>query len=101
MYLHHLKRLLDAAMPELEEDSKNKILFQQFLAGVPEECSRVLRTNPDITTIDAAVTGAKLLLTVSVEKSACRLPQAQTQIRVLKYEPCKTASSISQSKCQP
>ena len=70
MYLHHLKRLLDAAMPELEEDSKNKILFQQFLAGVPEECSRVLRTNPDITTIDAAVTRAKLLLTVSVEKSA-------------------------------
>ena len=36
----------------------------------PEECSRVLRTNPDITTIDAAVTRAKLLLTVSVEKSA-------------------------------
>ena len=70
MYLHHLKRLLDAAMPELEEDSKNKILFQQFLAGVPEECSRVLRTNPEITTIDAAVTRAKLLLTVSVEKSA-------------------------------
>ena len=72
MYLHHLKRLLDAAMPELEEDSKNKILFQQFifLAGVPDECSRVLRSNPDITTIDAAVTRAKLLLTVSVEKSA-------------------------------
>ena len=70
MYLHHLKRLLDAAMPDLEEDSKNKILFQQFLAGVPDECSRVLRANPDITTIDAAVTRAKLLLTVSVEKSA-------------------------------
>ena len=37
MYLHHLKRLLDAAMPELEEDSKNKILFQQFLAGVTRQ----------------------------------------------------------------
>ena len=70
MYLHHLKRLLDAAMPELDEDSKNKILFQQFLAGVPNECSRILRANPDITTVDAAVTRAKLLLTVSVEKSA-------------------------------
>ena len=69
MYVHHLKRL-DAAMPELDEDSKNKILFQQFLAGVPDECSHVLRANPDITTIDAAVTRAKLLLTVSVEKPA-------------------------------
>ena len=57
-------------MPELDEDSKNKILFQQFLAGVPDECSRILRANPDITTIDAAVTRAKLLLTISVEKSA-------------------------------
>ena len=70
MYVHHLKRFLDAAMPELDEDSKNKILFQQFLAGVPDECSHVLRANPDITTIDAAVTRAKLLLTVSVEKPA-------------------------------
>ena len=70
MYLHHLKQLLDAAMPELEEDSKNKILFQQFLAGVPDECNWVLRANPDIMTIDAAVTRAKLLLTVSGEKSA-------------------------------
>ena len=33
MYLHHLKQLLDAAMPDLEEDSKNKILFQQFFSG--------------------------------------------------------------------
>ena len=30
MYLHNLKRLLDTAMTELGEDSKNKILFQQF-----------------------------------------------------------------------
>ena len=33
MYAHHLKRLLDAAMPELDDDSKSKILFQQFVAG--------------------------------------------------------------------
>ena len=42
VYLHHLKRLLDAAMPELDEDRKNIILFQQFFAGVPDECSRIL-----------------------------------------------------------
>ena len=60
MYLHHLKRFLDAAMPELDEDSKTKILLQQFLAGFPDECCRILRANPDITTIEAAVTRAKM-----------------------------------------
>ena len=68
MYAHHLKRLLDAAMPELDDDSKSKILFQQFVAGVPDECSRMLRANPDIVTLDAAVNRAKLLLTIAVEK---------------------------------
>jgi hypothetical protein len=68
MYAHHLKRLLDAAMPELDDDSKSKLLFQQFVAGVPDECSRMLRANPDIVTLDAAVNRAKLLLTIAVEK---------------------------------
>ena len=54
--------------PELDDDSKSKILFQQFVAGVPDECSRMLRANPDIITIDAAVNRAKLLLTIAVEK---------------------------------
>ena len=45
-------------------------MYLHHLAISPDECSRILRANPDITTIDAAVTRAKLLLTVSVEKSA-------------------------------
>ena len=53
MYAHHLKRLLDAAMPVLDDDRKSKLLFQQFVAGVPDECSRMLRANPDIITITA------------------------------------------------
>eukprot|EP00731_Ephydatia_muelleri_P017661 Em0010g759a len=103
MYLHHLKRLLDAAMPELDEDSKNKILLQQFLAGVPDECSRILRANPDITTIDAAVTRAKLLhATVSVEKSALSVAAVTDAAKCpSEVRACKTASNISQSKCQP
>ena len=39
-----------------DEDSKNKILYQQFLVGVPDERSRVLRANSDITTTQ--ITGA-------------------------------------------
>ena len=36
MYLHQLTQLLDASMSGLDEDSKKKILFQQFLSGVPD-----------------------------------------------------------------
>ena len=65
MYLpHHLQRLLESALPE----SKDKLLFQQFIAGVPDECSRALRSNPDITTTTQAVARARLLMSVSAEK---------------------------------
>ena len=92
MYAHHLKRLLDAAMPELDDDSKSKILFQQFVAGVPDECSRMLRANPDIITIDAAVNRAKLLLTIAVEKPTSSVaaittscPEVRTLQNSVKY----------------
>ena len=68
MYLHHLQRLLESALPDLDGESKDKLLFQQFLAGVPDECSRALRSNPDITTTTQVVARARLLMSVSVEK---------------------------------
>ena len=68
MYLHHLQRLLESALPDLDAESKDKLLFQQFIAGVPDECSRALRSNPDITTTTQAVARARLLMSVSVEK---------------------------------
>ena len=91
MYAHHLKRLLDAAMPELDDDSKSKILFQQFVAGVPDECSRMLRANPDIITIDAAVNRAKLLLTIAVEKPTSSVAAITTSCPEVRA--CKIASS--------
>ena len=40
LYVHELKRLLDDAMPNLDADSQDRILFQQLLAGLPDDCSR-------------------------------------------------------------
>ena len=43
LYVHELKRLLEDAMPYLDADSQDRILFQQLLAaGLPEDCSRAL-----------------------------------------------------------
>ena len=64
----YLQRLLESALPDLDAESKDKQLFQQFIAGVPDECSRALRSNPDITTTTQAVARARLLMSVSVEK---------------------------------
>ena len=35
LYVHELKRLLDDAMPHLDADNQDRILFQQLLAGSP------------------------------------------------------------------
>ena len=35
LYVHESKRLLEDAMPNLDADSQDRILFQQLLAGLP------------------------------------------------------------------
>ena len=70
LYVHELKRLLEDAMPNLDADSQDRILFQQLLAGLPNDCSRALRAIPEKkkTTADA-VSRARLLMTVSYQAS--------------------------------
>ena len=50
--MHELKRLPEDAMPNLDEDIQDKILFQQLLAGLPDELqSRAKGTCPAISDI--------------------------------------------------
>ena len=54
MCMHELKRLLEDVMPNLDADSQDRILFQQLLAGLLDDCSRALRAIPEMeTTADA------------------------------------------------
>ena len=69
LYVHELKRLLEDAIPNLDADSQDRILFQQLLAGLPEDCSRALRAIPEIKTTADAVSRARLLMTVSHQAS--------------------------------
>ena len=64
--MHELKRLLEDAIPNLDADSQDRILFQQLLAGLPDDCSRALGA---IQTTADAVTRARLLMTVSHQAS--------------------------------
>ena len=47
------EKTLNAAMPELEDASKEKLLLHHFIAGLPEQCARQLRILPEIKTADA------------------------------------------------
>ena len=62
MFLHSLKRLLNAAMPELEDASKEKLLLHHFIAGLPEQCARQLRILPEIKTTADALRRAQLII---------------------------------------
>ena len=53
-------------MPNLDADSQGRILFQQLLAGLPDDCSRGNTGNK--TTADA-MSRARLLMTVSHQAS--------------------------------
>ena len=64
LYVHELKRLLEDAMPNLDADSQDRILFQQLLAGLPDDCSRA-----EIKTTADAVSRVRLLMTVSHQAS--------------------------------
>ena len=56
-------------MPNLDADSQDRILFQQLLAGLPDDCRRALRAIPEIKTTADAVSRARLLMTVSHQAS--------------------------------
>ena len=65
LHVHESKRLLEDAMPILDADSQGRILFQQPLAELPDDCSRALRVIPEIKTEADAVARARLLMMVS------------------------------------
>ena len=67
--MHELKRLLEVEMPDLDADSQDRILFQQLLAELLDDCSRALRVIPEIKTTADAVARARLLMMVSHQAS--------------------------------
>ena len=65
LYVHDLKKLLTHAIPDMEQAAKEPLLLHQFLAGIPENISKQVRASGEVTTLDTAVTRAKLLMTIN------------------------------------
>lgn len=75
-YLFHLKKLLQTALPNLEEDTKETMLLQHFLDGIPKSIGQQLRAAPDIKTAHDAMLRARLLSAHAdeVSQSAAVMP---------------------------
>ena len=53
--------------------AKGPLLLHQFLAGIPKSITKQLRASGKVTTLDAAITCAKLLITIDSELVASRI----------------------------
>ena len=62
VFVHELKKLLDLAMPDLDDAARDRLLLHQFLGGIPTAVSRQLRATGETKTLAVTVERARLLL---------------------------------------
>ena len=70
VYVHDLRKLLSRTLPEVANDAKEPLLLQKGLAGIPEAIARQLRSLGEVTTLDKAMTRARLQITIDSEPVA-------------------------------
>ena len=70
VFVHDLKKLIDQAIPDMAKEAKEPLLLHQFLMGLPGPITRQVRALGDVKTLDAAVTHARLLITIDAEPVA-------------------------------
>ena len=74
VFMHDLKKLIDQAIPNMAKEAKEPLLLHQFLTGLPGPITRQLRASGDIKTLEAAMTRARLLMTIDAEPWWMRSP---------------------------
>ena len=70
VFMHDLKKLIDQAISNMVKEAKEPLLLHQFLTGLPGPITRQLRASGDIKTLEAAMTRARLLMTIDAEPVA-------------------------------
>ena len=70
LYVRELRKLLTCALPDLEQAAREPFLLHQFLAGIPEAISKQLRALGKVTTLNAAIARARLLMMIDSDPVA-------------------------------
>ena len=85
-YVHDLRKLLSHALPEAGQNAKEPLLLHQFLAGIPEAIARQLRASGEVTTLDKAMTRARLLMTIDREPVAAVVNEKPNETQFLREQ---------------
>ena len=70
LFTQDLKRLLQSAMPGLDENAGEQMLIHQFLMGLPTDISRQLRATGEAKKLTKVVERARLLMTIDNQSSS-------------------------------
>ena len=75
LYVHHLKKLLERAMPTVDNAVRDQLVLHQFVAGLPQEIARQLRATGDTSELNATVEKARLLLSLDSHDSVATVTE--------------------------
>ena len=65
LFTNDLKKLLEQAMPGIDDNAREQLLIHQFIAGLPEPIAMQIRATGDVKKLASTVEKARLLMTVS------------------------------------
>ena len=87
VFFHELKKLLSAAMPNLEASARNQLLLHQLLAGLPNSISKQLRATGDTTDLEKVLERARLLIMIEDQpEQAAVVSQPSSDVLLLKEQ---------------
>ena len=86
VFIHDMKKLLEQAMPGLEETARNQLLLHQFLAGVPHSVSRQLRATGETKNLMKTVERARLLMAIDVENQTAAVSDKPGDVDLLREQ---------------
>ena len=61
-FIFELKRLLKKAFPEMVEEAREQLVFEQYIRGLPKFVYEKIRTSPDVRTSNEAMKRAQTLI---------------------------------------
>ena len=62
--------MLEHAIPKIDGETWNKLLFHQLMAGLPSEINKQLRATGQTKDVDETIRRARLLLSLEVQHAA-------------------------------
>ena len=70
VFIHDVKKMLERAMPNIDGETRNRLLLHQLMAGLPSEINKQLRATGETKDLDETIRRSRLLLSLEVQHAA-------------------------------